>query len=404
VTEDWLPDVPLVSIVTPSFNQARFIRETIESVLAQDYPRIEYIVVDGGSTDGTIDILRGYDGRLIWSAERDRGQADAINKGFRRARGEILAWLNSDDTYLPGAVSAAVSHLVQHRDCAMVYGDGFLIDERGDVTGPFPATEPFNLWKLVYVSDFILQQTTFFRRSSIEAVGYLDEELHWGLDWDLFIKLGKRFRVDYLPRQMANLREYRSTKTSSGGRRRLAELAAIVRRHGSRRYPPALLAYGTDTYFRLLFETLARHAPSGLSRLLSALERRLAGPIYDLVAPLVHGAQGYYTDGWVCRRAYFLLRRSEAATVLKVRGRLLRRRLRRPRLRLTATINGMRLESRVIRGSGEFETTWTVPPEQLGVDLIEVRLDSRPTFRPSWIPLRGDRRRLAFQLGQITFV
>ena len=128
MTEDWLPDVPLVSIVTPSFNQARFIRETIESVLAQDYPRIEYIVVDGGSTDGTIDILRGYDGRLIWSAERDRGQADAINKGFRRARGEILAWLNSDDTYLPGAVSAAVSHLVQHRDCAMVYGDGFLID------------------------------------------------------------------------------------------------------------------------------------------------------------------------------------------------------------------------------------------------------------------------------------
>jgi IS5 family transposase len=138
--------------------------------------------------------------------------------------------------------------------------------------------------------------------------------------------------------------------------------------------------------------------------LLSALERRLAGPIYDLVAPFVHGAQGFYTDGWVCRRAYFLLRRSEAATVLKVRGRLMRRRLRRPRLRLTATMNGIRLESRVIRGSGEFETTWTVPPEHLGVDLVEVRLESRPTFRPSWIPLRGDRRRLAFQLGQITFV
>ena len=402
--EHRLPDLPLVSIVTPSFNQARFIRETIESVLGQDYPRIEYIVMDGGSTDGTLDILRRYDGRLIWSSEWDRGQADAINKGFRRARGEILAWLNSDDTYLPGAVSAAVGHLVRHPDCAMVYGDGFLIDERGDVTGPFPATEPFNLWKLVYVSDFILQQTTFFRRSAVEAVGYLDESLHWGLDWDLFIKLGKRFRVDYLPSQMANLREYTSTKTSSGGRRRLTELAEITRRHGSRRYPPALLGYGTDTYFRLLFETLKRHAPAPLERLVWALERHLAGPVYGFVAPFVHGAQGYHKDGWVCRRAYFLLRKSEAASVLQVRGHLLRRRFRRSRLRLTATINGTPLERRVVHSSGEFEVTWAVPPGQSSVDLVEVRLDSRPTFRASWIPFRGDRRRLAFRLEQIGFV
>jgi glycosyltransferase involved in cell wall biosynthesis len=404
VTEGRLPDLPLVSIITPSFNQARFIRQTIESVLAQDYPRIEYFVVDGGSTDGTVDILRGYDGRLSWSSERDRGQADAINRGFRHAKGEILAWLNSDDTYLPGAVSAAVSHLVQHRDCAMVYGDGFLIDERGEVTGRFPATEPFNLWKLVYVSDYILQQTTFFRRSAIEAVEYLDEGLHWGLDWDLFIKLGKQFRVDYLPREMANLREYTTTKTSAGGRRRLAELAAIARRHGSRRYPPALFGYGADTYLRLTFETLGRHASPGLSRLFAVLERRLAGPVSRLVAPLVHAAQGYYTDGWVCRRAHFLLRKSEEAGALTVRGRRLPRRLGRRPLRLTATMNGTRLETRVVPTAGPFEVTWRVPPEQRTASLVEVRLDSRPTFRPSWIPLRGDRRRLAFQLDDIAFV
>jgi hypothetical protein len=399
-----LPDLPLVSIITPSFNQGRFIRQTIESVLGQDYPRIEYIVVDGGSTDDTVDILRGYDGRLTWSSARDGGQADAINQGFRRARGEIVAWLNSDDTYLPGAVSAAVSHLVQHRDCAMVYGDGFLIDERGAVTGRFPATEPFNLWKLVYVSDFILQQTTFFRRAALEAVGYLDETLHWGLDWDLFIKLGKRFRVDYLPREMANLREYTTTKTSSGGRRRLAELAAIVRRHGSRRYPPALFSYGTDTYVRLTFETLARRAPARLASGVSALERHLAAPVHNLVAPFVHAAQGYFTDGWVCRRAYFLLRRSRMDTTLALRGRFLPRRFRRRRLRVTATMNGTRLEPRVVRTIGKFEVSWPVPPEQRDAELVEVRLDCRPTFRPSWIPFRGDRRRLAFQLDEIGFV
>ena len=398
-----MPDLPLVSIITPSFNQARFIRQTIESVLAQDYARIEYIVVDGGSTDGTVDMLRGYGGRLSWSSEPDRGQADGINRGFRRARGEILAWLNSDDTYLPGAVSAAVNHLVQNRDCAMVYGDGFLIDERGEVTGPFRATEPFNLWKLVYVSDYILQQTAFFRRSALEAVGYLDEGLHWGLDWDLFIKLGKRFRVDYLPKQMANLREYASTKTASGGRRRLAELTEMVRRHGSRRYPPALFTYGTDTYVRLIFEVLVRHAPSGSTHWLSALERRLAGPVYDLVASFVNRAQGYYSDGWVCRRAYFLLRRSETAKALTIKGHILPRRFKRPGLRLTATMNGTRLESRVVHPDGRFETRWTIPTGLRG-DLVEVRLDSRPTRRPSWIPLRGDRRRLAFRLEEISFV
>jgi hypothetical protein len=134
------------------------------------------------------------------------------------------------------------------------------------------------------------------------------------------------------------------------------------------------------------------------------MERRLAGPVYGLVAPFVHGAQGYYTDGWVCRRAHFLLRKSEKAGALTVRGRLLPRRFRMGRLRLTATMNGTRLESRVVTSVGKFEVAWTVPLAQRDAVLVEVRLDCRPTFRPSWIPFRGDRRRLAFQLDEIEFI
>src|SRR5262245_25211876 len=119
---------PLVSIVTPSFNHARYIEATIRSVLAQDYSPIEYAVIDGASTDGTVEILRRYQDRIAWVSEPDRGQTDAINKGFARTRGQILAWLNSDDTLKKGAVSAAVEFLQSHPDVAMVYGDANFID------------------------------------------------------------------------------------------------------------------------------------------------------------------------------------------------------------------------------------------------------------------------------------
>ena len=123
---------PLVSIVTPSYNHGRYIEETIQSVLNQDYPNLEYLVIDGGSSDNTVEILKKYEGRLTWISEKDRGQADAINKGFRMANGEILAWLNSDDTYLPGAVQHSVRYLEAHSEVAMLYGEGYHIDAEGE--------------------------------------------------------------------------------------------------------------------------------------------------------------------------------------------------------------------------------------------------------------------------------
>ncbi|HLC03022.1 MAG TPA: glycosyltransferase family 2 protein, partial [Anaerolineales bacterium] len=134
------PQLPLVSIVTPSFNQAPYLEATIRSVLDQDYPRIEYIVIDGASSDGSPDLIESFAPQLAsWVSERDLGQTDAINKGFSRARGEIFAWLNSDDTYLPGAVSEAVAYLTAHREIGMVYGQAYYVNGAGETMARYPA-------------------------------------------------------------------------------------------------------------------------------------------------------------------------------------------------------------------------------------------------------------------------
>jgi len=153
----------LVSIVTPSFNQADFLEETIRSVLSQDYPHIEYIVIDGGSTDGSIEIIHRYQERLTaWVSEPDRGQTESINKGFALAHGDILAWLNSDDTYEPWAVTEAVAFFQAHPEVGLVYGDANFINEKGQVIGRFPAAQTsYKKLRRGYVH--IPQQAAFFR-------------------------------------------------------------------------------------------------------------------------------------------------------------------------------------------------------------------------------------------------
>ena len=155
----------LISIVTPSYHQARYIEETIQSVLSQDYPHIEYLIVDGGSTDETAGIIKKYEGQLAWwISEKDEGQTDAINKGFAHANGDILAWINSDDTYEPGAVTAAAQYLRDHPDVGMVYGDCNFINESGQVIGKFdPAQTNYRLLRQGYTR--IPQQTISSARS-----------------------------------------------------------------------------------------------------------------------------------------------------------------------------------------------------------------------------------------------
>jgi len=223
------PGPPDVTVVTPSYQQASFIEETIQSVLTQTGVTTEYLVMDGGSTDGTLEILERYRSRLQYLSEKDQGQADAINKGFQRAQGRILAYLNSDDTYLPGALTKAVRFLDEHPEFAMMYGEGYHVDAQGRFLGRY-YTEPFDFQRLAQVC-FICQPTVFVRREMLSAVGYLDTRLQYTMDYDYWIRIGKRYAIGYLPEYLARSRLHPENKTLSQRIPVHQEILDTVRRH-----------------------------------------------------------------------------------------------------------------------------------------------------------------------------
>ena len=218
----------LFSVITPSYNQGQYLAETIESVLGQAGNfYLDYIIVDGGSTDDSVEVIRRYEQllnsgvwqvkcrgvRFRWVSEKDRGQTDALMKGFRMAEGEILAWLNSDDTYLPRTLLKAVDVFVSDPDVSVVYGGTHFTDATGGVIGRYP-TEPFNYQRLA-MFNFICQPSTFFRKSAFTEAGGLDTSLHFAMDYDLWIRLAGKFEFKYLPEFLATYRLHEESKTIS---------------------------------------------------------------------------------------------------------------------------------------------------------------------------------------------
>jgi glycosyltransferase involved in cell wall biosynthesis len=225
-SETAMSDNLVFSIVTPSYNQGEFLAQTIESVLSQagDFA-IDYLIVDGGSQDDSLEIIKKYqallesgnwplacrDIRYRWLSEKDAGQTDALMKGFDRAEGSILAWLNSDDTYLPGALQSAARFFEAEPQVALVYGAAYYCDPAGTVIGRY-RTDAFDLDKLAYF-NIICQPSAFFRREAFQAVGGLDRSLSFAMDFDLWIRIAKRFPCRYLPDYFSSYRLHETSKT-----------------------------------------------------------------------------------------------------------------------------------------------------------------------------------------------
>ncbi|GED60985.1 hypothetical protein BFO01nite_51170 [Brevibacillus formosus] len=207
---------PLVSIITPSYNQGRFIRDTINSILTQDYANLEHIVVDGGSTDDTLSILQEYaqkDPRFRYISEPDRGQSHALNKGLAMARGEIIGWLNSDDMYVPGAIQATVQAFASNPSWGMLHGNCHVTNEYGQVSSSYPS-EPADAKKL-YQSCCICQPSAFIRANVFRHMGGVDESLQFCMDYDLWMRIAKFYPIGYIAQYLGSARIHGACKSAT---------------------------------------------------------------------------------------------------------------------------------------------------------------------------------------------
>jgi hypothetical protein len=293
---------------------------------------------------------------------------------------------------LPGAVSHAVKALTANPRAGAVYGEGYQMDSAGTVMRRFPATVPFNLWKLIYLSDYILQQSTYFRREALEQVGYVNEDLNWGMDWDLLIRIGKRFPIIYIPEYMGSIREYPEAKSFAGGGKRFAELAEIMRRHGSLRYPPGYITYGLDTYGSIWCDWISRHTP----RLLSAPSRLFQRVLYAATRHIIdyelRTAQGLYADGWAAPTLKYSLRAGSGT--VRITGAVPRL----PALRgqkLAIMWNAREIASLSV-SEGDFDIRVQVPDNNAEAQLFTIRASR--SFVPGLRSRTRDFRRLSYLL------
>ena len=226
---------PLISIVTPSYNQAQFLEATIQSVQNQDYPNLEYIIIDGGSRDGSVEIIEKYANNItFWVSEPDNGQVDALHKGFALSTGEILGWLNSDDVFLHSQVLSEVADIFcRYPDLHMLTGSGMILDGQGKWLRQIPYVPQYVQATTLRYRNFVLQPATFFHRSIFEDTP-LDANLHYAFDWDFWIRVSQKYNVLSVPNVWAGARWWGENKTAKGDPARTLEQAKVFARYSGK--------------------------------------------------------------------------------------------------------------------------------------------------------------------------
>ena len=272
------PALPLISVVVPSYNQAPFLAEALDSIFRQAYPRLEVVVMDGGSTDDSVAILESYVPRLkYWQSQRDGGQSAAINAGVARCQGDLVAWLNSDDFYWGDALWTVARAYRAYPNHGLYVGNGFRHDQRTGRRVPFVDRHiAFNRAALRQGLDYVLQPATFILRQAWEAVGGIDPRLYFSMDWDLFLRIAERYPVVSINETLAVSREYAETKTSSGKLRRADEILRMVQTHTSQEVTPGSLIYLLGTLQKAVPDPCYFHVRRHLGDAIGVLYRRFS--------------------------------------------------------------------------------------------------------------------------------
>ena len=434
-------EYPLVTVVTPSYNQGRYIEETIQSVLKQDYPRIEHIVVDGGSTDETLSILKKYS-HFKWISEPDRGQSHAINKGFQMANGEIIAWLNSDDTYLPGAVTAAVEALDKSKGRYIVMGECPFIDEKGNPTGVFHPSayrsrrHLMKIWKGLYS---IAQPTIFFFRELVDEFGGLDESLYFAMDYELWLRFSKKCRFTLIKKPLATYRLHQTSKSLEISEQELLKKTVeISRRYWGPKSSPSYWYY--DLSYRLSQIFLWQISNRFWNRSVSAYyaRKRIPSAFYLFTSILIYPpillrkksvfpylAKRYlsprighyidrlilhpdlgkcdgkvYDDGWVSDYAVLPVDITPSARKIEIVGEAHLKFFDNSPLSIRIFFNDSFVEERVLTQSGEFRIPIDLKKHPRA-NPNEIRLYPDKIFIPRVLGEGPDQRRLSFIYKEI---
>lgn len=280
---------PLVTVITPTYNQEAFLRDTIESVLSQDYPNIEFFVINDGSTDGTEKILKEYEGRIRWETQKNMGQTATINKGWRMTNGEIITWLNSDDTFLPGGVRTGVEYLLAHPETGIVFGDTLLTEADGTPISKSPPQPPYDYMRfLVNCNNTVSQPSTFIRREVINKVGELDPKFYYFMDWDLWLRAGLHFKIDHIEDVLSTYRLHAESKTVAQALKSAPELEYMYNKFYSRTdLPSEVLKAKKKAMMNMYFMSAGYYIKGGdaktASRLASKAFHENPGGVFSLL-------------------------------------------------------------------------------------------------------------------------